>query len=424
MATFVKSDTIVKIKNTAITLRKVPGSKNWRIEIWVSEEKKYLMVTSGTDDIEIAEEKARELSYEIRIKIREGQSVFPQNFETVSTKWYEWIKEQNKSKLISDHMLAVYDGSYRLHILPYFKGYRVDAIDKEAMNGFVRNRIAGKPSGSAISRDKTTIKVIFTWLMEKGLYKRPVLPEFIIPTNYVIDAQATYFLSEEIPILLANLSEWVSKALHGDDREEEYKREVLNIFVKFMLEFGSRTNDRHYLRWRDIKCELTKEGRRKHKEGIETKGSKDYICQAFLSGKRTARKRGSWCSAPGAIWWELDYFRYQISEYDKEEDLVFCFEKDKPAKMDKMFAKFLEHYKMRLDTQGNARTLYSLRHTYITKKMNEGVAIDKIAKQCRTSVQQIEKTYGHQTVEDRHTILYEQGGSALLTAVDEEDDDD
>ena len=48
---------------------------------------------------------------------------------------------------------------------------------------------------------------------------------------------------------------------------------------------------------------------------------------------------------------------------------------------------------MTLDRDGNRRTAYSLRHTYICLRLMEGADIYQIAKNCRTSVEMIEKFY-------------------------------
>ena len=49
---------------------------------------------------------------------------------------------------------------------------------------------------------------------------------------------------------------------------------------------------------------------------------------------------------------------------------------------------------MKFDREGNRRTLYSLRHSYISFRLLEGADIYQIAKNCRTSsVEMIEKHY-------------------------------
>ena len=46
---------------------------------------------------------------------------------------------------------------------------------------------------------------------------------------------------------------------------------------------------------------------------------------------------------------------------------------------------------LRFDRDGRPRTAYSLRHTYICLRLMEGADIYQIAKNCRTSVEMIEK---------------------------------
>jgi integrase len=59
----------------------------------------------------------------------------------------------------------------------------------------------------------------------------------------------------------------------------------------------------------------------------------------------------------------------------------------------KMFNALLDRSELKLDRDGNRRTAYSLRHTYICMRLMEGADIYQIAKNCRTSVEMIEKFY-------------------------------
>ena len=53
----------------------------------------------------------------------------------------------------------------------------------------------------------------------------------------------------------------------------------------------------------------------------------------------------------------------------------------------------LDEEKLRVDREGQPRTAYSLRHTYICLRLMEGADIYQIAKNCRTSVEMFEKYY-------------------------------
>jgi integrase len=64
-----------------------------------------------------------------------------------------------------------------------------------------------------------------------------------------------------------------------------------------------------------------------------------------------------------------------------------------PGNHIKMFNALLDRGELKLDRDGNRRTAYSLRHTYICMRLMEGADIYQIAKNCRTSVEMIEKFY-------------------------------
>ena len=61
-----------------------------------------------------------------------------------------------------------------------------------------------------------------------------------------------------------------------------------------------------------------------------------------------------------------------------------------------LFNTLLDELGMKHDREGNPRTSYSLRHTYICFRLMEGADIYQIAKNCRTSVEMIEKHYASQ----------------------------
>jgi hypothetical protein len=58
-----------------------------------------------------------------------------------------------------------------------------------------------------------------------------------------------------------------------------------------------------------------------------------------------------------------------------------------------LFNAILDEEKLRTDRDGRPRTAYSLRHAYICLRLLEGADIYQIAKNCRTSVEVIEKYY-------------------------------
>ncbi|MFK4488903.1 hypothetical protein [Bradyrhizobium sp. USDA 336] len=72
-------------------------------------------------------------------------------------------------------------------------------------------------------------------------------------------------------------------------------------------------------------------------------------------------------------------------------DLVF------PGDHSGLFNKFLGQENLKFDREGKPRTAYSLRHTYICLRLIEGADIYALAKNCRTSVEMIQKFYAAHT---------------------------
>jgi integrase len=68
-------------------------------------------------------------------------------------------------------------------------------------------------------------------------------------------------------------------------------------------------------------------------------------------------------------------------------DLIF------PKWQRELFKAILDEENLKVDREGRPRTAYSLRHTYICLRLMEGADIYQIAKNCRTSVEMIEKYY-------------------------------
>ncbi len=76
-----------------------------------------------------------------------------------------------------------------------------------------------------------------------------------------------------------------------------------------------------------------------------------------------------------------------VQELPKPTDHLF------PGNHIKLFNNLLTRTDLKFDRDGKPRTAYSLRHTYICMRLMEGADIYQIAKNCRTSVEMIEKHY-------------------------------
>lgn len=107
----------------------------------------------------------------------------------------------------------------------------------------------------------------------------------------------------------------------------------------------------------------------------------ERILEIEVRGKRGV---GYCKSMPGAV---LPFQRTRKRKNGQPSDLVFGMVQRE------LFNAVLEELDLKKDREGNARTAYSLRHTYICLRLMEGADIYQVAKNCRTSVEMIEKYY-------------------------------
>lgn len=140
----------------------------------------------------------------------------------------------------------------------------------------------------------------------------------------------------------------------------------LHDYVLFMANTGLRPDEANRLEYRDVSIE-------------EENG--ESILVISVRGKRGV---GYCKSTHGAVY----PFQRMVERINPEPtDLLF------PADHKKQFNRILDENGLKFDREGTRRTAYSLRHTYICLRLLEGADIYQVAKNCRTSVEMIEKHY-------------------------------
>lgn len=148
----------------------------------------------------------------------------------------------------------------------------------------------------------------------------------------------------------------------------KWEAEQLHDYVLFMANTGLRPDEAARLEYRDVKI-------------VRDKATREVILEIEARGKRGV---GHCKSTPRAV----TPFRRLLKRNDPmPSDRVF------PKSHREMFNAILDELNLKVDRDGNRRTAYSLRHTYICLRLMQGADIYQIAKNCRTSVEMIQKHY-------------------------------
>lgn len=157
--------------------------------------------------------------------------------------------------------------------------------------------------------------------------------------------------------------------------------EQLHDFVLFMANTGLRPDEAFRIQFRDV-------------EIVKDEATGETILEIQVRGKRGV---GYCKSMPNAV---LPFRRLKNRKrpartpegrrrmaLPEPTDLVF------PKSHRDLFNIVLDEEGLKFDREGLRHTAYSLRHTYICFRLMEGADIYQIAKNCRTSVEMIEKYY-------------------------------
>jgi len=257
----------------------------------------------------------------------------------------------------------------RAHLLPFFGDFTLAEVTAGRIQEYrihrMESRKNGKPPArNTIHQEMVTLRQILKTALRRDWIKHLPDMSFDYQKETKISHRA-WFSPEEYKQLYEATRRRAQTPLNP-----RYKRhgEQLHDLVLFMANTGLRPDEALRLEHRDV-------------EIVEDEATDETILLISVRGKRGV---GYCKSMPGAV---RPYQRIFKRSSPEPIDLVF------PDSHTEMFNRILVEEGLKFDREGNRRTLYSLRHTYICLRLMEGADIYQIAKNCRTSVEMIEKYY-------------------------------
>lgn len=326
-------------------------------------------VSSKTDSLAQAKEFAEDWYLELRGKSRAGQLKTERTFADAAK---QFLQEYVPLTMGQRNPLYVRDHGARLdnHLLPFFGKIGLSAVTAGKVQEYRVMRMVphpdtGKvPSRSTLHHETVTLRQVMKTALRHGWIGH--LPDFSAP--YGASGKVTHrawFSPEEYRKLYTHTRERTKKV---KGTSWEYAVEQLHDYILFMANTGLRPDEANRLEFRDVSFE-------------EDAESGERILLIEVRGKRGF---GYCKSTTGAV---HPFERLVKRNNPKPTDLVF------PQDHKKQFNRVLEACDLKTDREGNKRSAYSLRHTYICLRLLEGADIYQIAKNCRTSVEMIEKHY-------------------------------
>lgn len=232
----------------------------------------------------------------------------------------------------------------------------------------------GHLSANTVKRIHSDLKHFFGWCVEEGYLDKITKFPRIASEN----TRRPHFDEKDWRKLTRHLREFVKI----DNKATLRDRTMLVNYVLILANTGIRVGEARTLKWRDVRevsdgatrnVVLTVKGKTGMREVVASKGEvKDYF-KAILNLRIE-----------------------ELSNHPDPNGLVFC-HKDgtEVGSFKKSFAALIKSAKVEKDSFGQTRTIYSLRHTYATFRLHEGVNHYALAKNMGTSVAMLEQFYGH-----------------------------
>jgi integrase len=273
---------------------------------------------------------------------------------------------------------------YTKYLIPFFGAYQINDITQEVVDDYVAWRISqmGKEHKS------------YTQRRHAGLYKRVIERARVqglihlhrtIPLLEVAGDKPEArpaFNKQEVGYLLEYMQDWER---FGRNQRSNHMRRLCRVYVEFLLGTGIRQGTESMpIRWKSLQWHWI--------------GEQRYL-RVWVSGKTGPRyliaKHFVVVALERLIAWQaLPYPNLDAVIEAKLDRRVFVFPAgDAPHSLDSVFERLMVESGLFKDATGKNRTLYSLRYTYASFALAEGVDKHTLARQIGISALRIERPY-------------------------------
>lgn len=353
------------------------NSRFWRCSTYLAGKNR--RVSTKEDSLSRAKDYAEDWYLGLRGQARSGELVAEKTFKVAAAQ-FEREYEIITGGLRNPDYVEGHRSRLRNHLLPFFGHLGLSQITPGKVQEYRIHRVKGANGGKAPARttmhhETVTLRQVLKTAIRHGWL--PHLPDLSMP--YGASGKITHraWFSPDEYRRLYETTRKQARAAKG--KSWQWAAEQLHDYVLFMANTGLRPDEANNLEFRDV-------------EIVEDETTGETILEIEVRGKRGVGYCKSTVGAVRPFQRLMERPRPSASDGPAQQlpeptDLVF------PANHKKQFNRTLERQDLKLDRDGNRRTAYSLRHTYICLRLLEGADIYQIAKNCRTSVEMIEKYY-------------------------------
>ncbi len=350
-----------------------PNSRNWQCSTFLAG--KNWRRSTKEDSFARAKTVAEDWYLELKGKMRDGELKVGKTFRQAAEKFlpeYQTITFGERSPkyveglrlILAAHLLPFFGSKLLAEITPgLVQDYRVHRMTSTTAK---RTGVPKRPARKTLEQEVVVLRHVLRTANRHGWL--PYLPDLSTPykTSGKIGRRGWFSPEEYKRLYLA------TRSRAKDPKNPRWRQECENLhdYVLFMGNTGLRPDEAARLEFRDVAI-------------VTDEATGERILEIDVRGKRGV---GYCKSMPGAV---RPFERLAKRNKNDPTDRVF----GKTKSHRELLNTILRELDLKFDRDGNRRTAYSLRHTYICLRLMEGADIYQIAKNCRTSVEMIEKYY-------------------------------
>jgi integrase len=384
----------VKIADGRITLyqRDDVSLGVWQCRITMKGQTGYVRRSTGETDLDRAKDVALQVLGELNQRRVQNLPIRRKTFKEVAAAFLKDAETKMQEGRNSEGRHSIIKGTLTRYLIPYFGNRDITLIQKKDLIDYRAWRQAywikgpGKeergdqakpkkpPSPATLKQEWTVLRGVFMHGVDLGVV--PITLTAILKHEKNKVEKRPAFTADEYRQLWLFMRQWIRQAKHPRVRKD---RELLRDYVLIMTNSGMRKGEARYIKWRDVNTYSNENG--------------EWVTIQINRGKTGERLV---VCQPGTD----RYFNRlrKRQHHTGPDDLVFCHEDGLPIDNWTGFATLLKAAGLEKDSKGDNRTIYSLRHTYATLRLQNGTNVYWLKKNMGTSVSMIERHYGQTNV--------------------------
>ncbi|MFO0107147.1 MAG: tyrosine-type recombinase/integrase [Burkholderiales bacterium] len=381
----------------------------WQMRMWLAKEHKYARFSLKTRNRSTAIDKAKLHYHELMAGQLQGKSYF-----SITTRMgVEMYLEHRKKDVTNGFIVSGRYNTIATHLKHWLtfigKDVKLKELERTDCEDYFASRTKTKKketiriSQTTVENEQSSVNAMMSWLYK---HKETYIDGFDFKKLKAVDKgseanRRNTFTGDETARWTAELSKYIKEAERDLSEPNNLVKAVCGYYLGFSLITGLRRGEQLQLKWSDIEDMERSEARAKDfdliKVTVRGETSKVRKTRKFVVKDSVYLK--------GLIELTRQRHKGKIAEKNLFEllndELMFSTNGKSPITARAIGIHFDKLVVLAKIPNSDKRGLvpYSLRHYFITQRVNSNLPPAIVAEMCGTSITQIEKTYYHTTEE-------------------------